>query len=212
MEWIARLVDLSKVPTRLIAVLAITSGLILLLPSSWLEQIALDQFRKEFAPYLGAALVLSVAILLIELGIWCYCKWQEQRSIKSAEEAVRDSMQALDRAEKAVLREFCISATRSLRLPIEQPAVASLLNSGVLVRATSAGVRTTVGSVFSLTLSETAEALLSPTLLDLGPFLTHTDDGKWDVTDEGAEWLRDNRPRFMPELERHFSIREGTRW
>lgn len=209
MEWITRLADLGKVPTRLFAVLAIASGLVLFLPSHWLERIALAKFLEDFAPYVGAIFVLSASLLVVEVGVWSCRKIQRQRRKSTAEAVVVDSLLELDRSEKAVLREFFISATKSLRLPLEQPAVASLLNAGVLVRAASSGVRTTVGSVFSLSLSKPAQKLLSPTLLDLGPFVIHTDDGEWDLTEDGRRWLMKNRPRFMRELERHFSLSEG---
>lgn len=212
MEWIARLADLGKVPTRLFAVLAVASGVLLFLPSLWLERIALTQLREDFAPYVGVVFVLSVSLLAVELGIWCYSKNQLRRRKSLAEAAVIDFMLELDGAEKAVLREFFIAGTRSLRLPLEQPAVASLLNAGVLVQATSSGVRTTVGSVLSLSLSKPAQALLSPTLVDIGHFVIHTDDGEWDLTEDGKDWLRANRPRFMSELERHFSLFEERRW
>jgi hypothetical protein len=211
MEWISRIADLAKVPTRLVAVLAIASGVLLFLPPLWLARMALAQLREDFAPYAGAVFVVSASLLAVELGIWSYGRVQRQRRRKATETAVQDYMLELDGAEKAVLREFFIAGTRSLRLPLEQPAVASLLNAGVLVQAASSGVRTTVGSVFSLSLSMPAQTLLSPTLVDLGPFVIHTDDGKWDLTEDGKDWLRANRPRFMPELERHFSLFEERR-
>ena len=212
MEWLSRITDLAKVPTRFFAVLAIASGLLIFLPLSWLSQMSITQIREGYAPYIGAAFVLSISLLVVELGIWFYGRNQRERQKKTAESAVQNSMLELDGAEKTVLREFFIKSTKSLRLPIDQPAVASLLNTGVLVHATSSGVRTTVGSVFSLSLSKPAQALLSPTLLDLGPFIIHTDDGKWGLTEEGENWLMANRPRFILELERHFSRLEERSW
>ncbi|MBF8221033.1 superinfection exclusion B family protein [Halomonas sp. 328] len=208
MEWISRIADLAKVPTRLVAVLGLASALLLFLPQPWLERLALAQLREDFAPYAGAVFVVSVSLLAVELAIWAYGGVQRRRRSEAAATKVQNFMLELDGAEKAVLREFLIAGTKSLRLPLEQPAVASLLNAGVLVQAASTGVRTTVGSVFSLSLSTAAQGLLSPTLLDLGPFVVHTDDGRWDLTEDGRSWLVANRPRFMRELERHFALFE----
>ncbi|PXX95914.1 super-infection exclusion protein B [Halomonas sp. LBP4] len=212
MEWISRIADLAKVPTRLVAVLVFASGLLLFLPLPWLERLALAQLREDFAPYAGIIFVVSISLLAVEVGIWSYGKARSHHRRKAAETAVQDFMLQLDGAEKAVLREFFIAGAKSLRLPLEQPAVASLLNAGVLVRAASSGIRTTVGSVFSVSLSNPTQELLSPTLVDLGPFVVHTDDGKWDLTEDGRAWLMANRPHFMGELERHFALFEERMW
>ena len=208
MEWLSRIVDLAKIPTRLFAVVVVASGLVLFLPQKAVQRIGVVELRADYTGYLGIAFIVSVSLLAVEVVLWAVRKAQKRARRGAAERAVEDAMLNLDGTEKAVLREFLIAGSKTLRLPLEQAPVASLRKSGIVRCSAEAGVRTTVGTVFALSLSAPAQRLLSPDIVDLGQFLIHTEDGMWDLTEEGKEWLRNNRPHFMPELEHHFSVFE----
>lgn len=208
MEWLSRIADLARIPTRFFAVVAVASGLVLLLPGNALEPLGIAEFRADYTGYLGIAFLVSVSLLAVEVVLWAVRAAQKRARRRAAERTVEDAMLNLDGSEKAVLREFFIAGAKTLRLPLEQAPVASLRKSGIVHCSAEAGVRTAVGKVFALSLSEPAQRLLSPELVDLGEFVIHTDQGMWDLTQEGKEWLRDNRPHFMPELEHHFSVFE----
>ena len=200
--------DLAKIPTRLFAVVALASGFMLFLPEMALERLGAAELRSEYTGYLGIAFLISVSLLAVEVVLWTFKVVQKRARRNNFEKAIANAMLKLDGSEKAVLREFFIAGTKTLRLPLEQPPVASLRKSGIVRCSAESGVRTTVGTVFALSLSEPAQRLLAPQLVGLGEFVIHTDEGMWDLTQEGKEWLRDNRPHFMPELEHHFSLFE----
>lgn len=212
MEWISKLFDLAKVPTKFIGAVASVCAFVLLLPASSLESLALLKVREDFGPYFGFGLLISASILLVELGIWLFGSARSHYSGRRLKKHIREYMNGVDASEKSVLREFFLAGARTIKLPIEQPAVSSLLNAGVLEQASSLGSRTTVGSVFSVSLSEEAEANLTPALVDIDHFLLHTEDGKWYLNDEGQEWVSENRPSFMRELHRHVALMEGRFW
>lgn len=212
MEWLSRIVDLSKIPTKFIGSVAVVCAIVLLLPEPALEKAALLQLRKDFGQYFGLGLLVSSSILLIEFGTWVYLRVRAHYAGRWVKKHIRDYLEGLDVSEKAVLREFFLASARTIKLPIEQPAVSSLMNAGVLEQSAVLGSRTTVGSVFSVSLSDEADAHLSPELVDIEQFVLHTDDGKWYLNEEGQQWVLNNRPSFMRELQRHLAVMEGRFW
>lgn len=209
MEWISRLADLAKVQTRLISVVTLASAAFLFLPSTWLDAMSLSKLKEDYGLYIGIAFVLSGARLLVEFGIWIIRKLQRQRSKQAAESSIQNYMLELDAAEKAVLREFYIADAKSIRLPLEQPEVASLVRNGVLFQVSAHGMRTTVGSAYPFSVSQPANVLLHPTIAGVDPSLIESEGDEWDFNDDGYAWLHQNRPRFMIELDRHVRRIQG---
>lgn len=212
MEWLSKIVDLAKVPTKFIGSVAVVCAIVFLLPASALERVALLQVREDFGQYFGLGLLISSSVLLIELGIWVYRIVRAHYAGRRLKQHIREYLKGLDVSEKAVLREFFLASARTIKLPIEQPAVSSLMNADVLEQSASLGSRTTVGSIFSVSLSDEAEANLNPELVDIAQFVLHTDDGKWYLNEEGQQWVLNNRPSFMHELQRHLAVMERRFW
>lgn len=212
MDWLSKIVDLAKIPTKFIGSVAVVCAIVLLLPEPALEKVALLQVREDFGQYFSLGLLISSSILLIELGIWGYRSVRAHYAGRSLKQHIRDYLQGLDVSEKAVLREFFLASARTIKLPIEQPSVSSLMNAGVLEQSAALGARTTVGSVFSVSLSDEAETHLNPELVDIDQFVLHTDEGKWYLNEEGQQWVMNNRPSFMHELQRHLAVMEGRFW
>lgn len=209
MEWISRIADLAKVPTKFVAAVALFTSLVMFSPAPVLENLSLLHLREQYGAYFGVAFLISFATLIIEAAVWIYHRVRRAILNRKLRESVKHRLGNLDQSEKAVLREFFIAASRTIKLPVEQPAVSALLNAGVLEQATGLGSRTTVGSVFSLSLSDEADKQASPSVLDIQEFVFHTDDGKWGLNDEGQRWVMENRPSFMRELDRHLALMEG---
>lgn len=212
MEWLSKIVDLAKIPTKFIGSVAVVCAIVLLLPEPALEKVALLQVREDFGQYFGLGLLISSSILLIELGILVYRRVRAHYAGRWLKQHIREYLNGLDVSEKAVLREFFLASARTIKLPIEQPAVSSLMNAGVLEQSSTLGSRTTVGSIFSVSLSDETEAHLNPELVDIDQFVLHTDDGKWYLNEEGQQWVLNNRPSFMHELQRHLAVMEGRFW
>lgn len=203
MDWIARLADLAKVQMRLISVVAIATGACLFLPSTWLDAMSLSKLKEDYGLYIGIAFVLSVARLLVECVMWCVRKLQKKRSKLATESAIKNYMLQLDTAEKALLREFYIADAKSIRLPLEQPEVASLIRNGVLFQVSAHGMRTTVGSTYAFSVTQPANELLSPAIVGVDPSLIEEDGDEWDFNEDGYVWMMKNRPQYMIELDRH---------
>ncbi len=212
MEWLARIVDLAKVPTKFVGAVALFTSLVMFLPAATLEALYLLHLREQYGAYFGVAFLISFATLIIEFFVWSYQRVRAFFLRRKRRESVQERLSALDQSERAVLREFFIAASRTIKLPIEQPAVSAFLNAGVLEQTTGLGSRTTVGSVFSLSLSDEAEKMIDPSLLDVEEFVFHTEDGKWGLNEEGNRWVMENRPSFMQELDRHLALMEGRFW
>ncbi|HIC45643.1 super-infection exclusion protein B [Methylophaga sp.] len=212
MEWLLKIVDLAKIPTKFIGSIAVVCAIVLLLPEPALEKVALLQLREDFGQYFGLCLLVSSSILLVELGIRVYRRVRAHYAGRWLRQHIREHLNRLDVSEKAVLREFFLASARTIKLPIEQPAVSSLMNAGVLEQSSTLGSRTTVGSIFSVSLSDETEAHLNPEHVDIDKFVLHTDDGKWYLNEEGQQWVLNNRPSFMRKLQRHLAIMEGRFW
>lgn len=209
MEWMSRIFDLSKIPTKFVGAIALLTFLVTYLPERFLESLNLLSFKEDYGSYFGLAFLVSLAVLSVEFIVWVFFLFRRAAIKRSVARSVRDRLRDLDQSEKAVLREFIIASSRTIKLPIEQPAVSSLINAGVLEQAAVIGSRTMVGSVFSLTLSDEANKELSLDFLDLEGLYLNISGGGLRIKEEGWKWVMENRPSFMRELDKHQSLMEG---
>jgi hypothetical protein len=59
MEWVSKLFDIGKLPAKVIAWVAILSGMVLFLPASALATLHLDAFSRDYGVWIGLAFVAS---------------------------------------------------------------------------------------------------------------------------------------------------------
>lgn len=194
MDWLGKAIEVLKLPLKYIWAVAITTGLLLFIPQAWLDRIHLTEFSDDHSTYIGAAFLVSTVLVLIHFTgqIWGWTAkkfyFRKMRRMRS------DALNRLDPSEKAVLREFFIQAQSTLHLPIDHPTIAGLLAKGLLERVSSVGENSLAGMLFSVTIADDVKSQLTDDMIHLP---------KSHPTDSDIKFLQENRPDFMPEIERH---------
>jgi hypothetical protein len=192
-EWIPKILEFLKLPTKLIASLCLVSGLLVLLPVEYLKKLHLENIETQYGTIIGITFLISSALLILELIIWVGNKiriaWLRSKLSKTALKALNQ----LDSKEISVLREFYIQEQSTLLLPMNHPVVAGLIEKGILEQVGSLGENSLVGVLISLTIAPDVKPHITYDLLNLP---------NREPTEQEIQWVRSNRPEFMAELDR----------
>lgn len=199
MEWLSRLFDITKLPSKFFAwVVTLTAGY-LFLPSSFQSGLYLDSLPKEYKAYAGVAFVAALSFLAINFSLWIWTKAKRWFARRSAQAQVVEAIAQLDYSEKAVLREFFLQGRHVIELPVDHPTVTGLVRKGMLHLSGTRGYRSMAGSIFPVALTGAAQNLLEAEHIDL-PLTPN--EREQDV-------LRNKRPNFLSEIEKHDQWRGG---
>ena len=104
---------------------------------------------------------------------------------------IRRSVERLDDAEAAVLREFFMKGKTTLKLPIDDETVAGLQSKRILVCVSNLGQASLAGMLFPMVIDDVARVLLTAALLRIPQPLTDTD----------RQRLLQERPPFVRRLD-----------
>lgn len=193
MEWLSKLLDIGKIPTKIIFWIFLLTGLLLLLPTTWLVALRLDQFLTDYGKYVGICFVGASVLLLIHFFIWILNKSRQSKQKKEYQSAVEEKLNRLDDFEKAVLREFYLQGKNTILLPVDDPTVAGLLQKRVLSIVSPTGEMSLVGILRSVSLSSIAESLTTPQLIGL----PNGTPSQAQLTQ-----IAESRPKFIAGIER----------
>lgn len=199
MDWLGKLFDITKLPSKFFAWIAVLTAIFLFLPSSLSEKFRLGNFPAEYYSYAGAALIASSSFLLINLSLWIWnhtLSWFKRRLIISKIVAAIDN---LDQTEQAVLREFFIQGRHVIELPLDHPTVSGLMRKHFISIAGSTGYRSLAGSVFPAMLNPTAKKILLPEHVGLS----------YSMNESEVDAIRRTRPNFIRRIEEHDQWRGG---
>jgi hypothetical protein len=193
-EWIAKIAELVKLPTKTIAAVAVVTGALLAAPPALLDRLHLSDLVSKLGPYLGAAFIGASALLTVELVWWAAGFIKEKRQESRARGRALKSLQSLDYAERAVLREFLIQGQNTLHMFVTAPVVAGLMEKGILEQVGPYGQQSYDGIAVPLTVAhELREKVLTPDFLGL-PAGEPTEEERLRIIGE--------RPSFVRALER----------
>jgi len=196
LEWIARLTDIIKLPTKYFALIALVTGALLLLPKSVLTRLHLDSIPDPYGAIIGVVFLITTGLVAVNAFSWAWNRIDSRRRTKRRTEAITKTLVNLDPAEQAVLREFFLGSQSSVTMPLDNPVVAGLIARGILQQVGSFGRHWFQGMMFSFRIAESVRELITLEILGLAEFSIPNDEGKWMINDEGIEWVNDNRPQF----------------
>jgi len=121
--------------TMTVAWLCLVGATLLIVPMSLFQNIKLFNISDAYTPYVFFLVLLTGSYLLTKLFSSLFDHMHSQFKERQLIAARQKMIRQLDFEEKAVLREFIIQRKNVLPLPMKEPAVANLLQSGVLVPA-----------------------------------------------------------------------------
>lgn len=197
MEWISKLIEAIKLPTKFILSIFLVSIALLFLPQQVIDAFYLKEFKDKYGLFIGITALSSGALLFTETIIFSWKKVSRRRDFDKLKKQAIERLQKLDHAEKAVLREFFLKGQNTLKLPMDHPVVAGLLSSGILNIVGSQGRMSLAGMLFSMKISDFIRKQLSAEMIDLPVS---------QPTQEQIEFLRNNRPDFVASIEHEESI------
>jgi hypothetical protein len=134
MDLIGRIIDALKTfysPAFKVACF-ITSGILLFL-NQYLSFLYLNQIISDYKPVIGIIFVFSCVSVIVDCGFHLFEKankyiyselWKKRR--------IKKYIVLLNNSEMAILREFFIQGKDDIKLPINNPDVAGLIDKGIL--------------------------------------------------------------------------------
>lgn len=120
-------------------------------------------------------------------------RWIAARERLKKIRKVEERLECLDPHEQAVLREFYIQRRDTLRLPANRAVVAGLINKGIIAVVGNMGEISVPGALFPCTITEVADAVLTPEDISLPE----------DPTDDEVRLLQRQRPDFLEGIAKH---------
>lgn len=152
-----------------LVLLLVPSAALFYLPEAWLDGLHLAQVAEQYRFYLGAAVLVSAILLMVEGVAWWDERkqnalsprgWKRHRHWGSGSMGRQRQMTTtLTPGEQAVLREFAVQGLPTLHLPFEDPIVAGLLSKGVLRIAGRFARESVRGPLFPMTIAREGQAL-----------------------------------------------------
>jgi hypothetical protein len=186
-----KLFDLKKIPTKLIFVLWICSGVILFVSELILVKLNLKDFLTEFGKYIGITFLISTAFLLISLINYIANKIRYKKLKKSIEKDILTELTRLGFHEKVLLREFYINQKDALQLPMDNDTVVGLTNKRILYQVSGTGFTYVHGAYFTYSITEFAKKHLTIELIGLHNNMS--EDATKKMLQERPEWAKDKQ-------------------
>ena len=120
MEWSASILSYLKLHAKILAAVGIVAACVLFLPDAWVALIGLTSIRKQYAGWLGAAVLLGMAVVVVE-GVSLLAEWlghsashrrdeRERREQAKREQADREEAEAKDVAKRTRERKEAAEA------------------------------------------------------------------------------------------------------
>jgi cbb3-type cytochrome oxidase subunit 3 len=162
-----------------------------------MEKLHLKNFEAEYGLFVGIIFLLSTALLFLEFVLWVWSifnnKIQKNKSLKIA----LKELNQLDFREISILREFYIQGQSTLKLPMNQPVVAGLIEKGVLKQVGSLGESSFSDILISLSIPTEIKSKITNEFLKL----PNTEPNESEI-----QWIRENLPDFVIKIEKRNNI------
>jgi len=197
MEWVAKLFEAAKLPTKFIVAIFLASTIPLFLPAEVVFALRLNEIIESYGNYMGVASVLSGSILIIEFAVWVSRGIRKTYLRRKLAKLSKERLKGLDHAEKSVLREFYIQGQNTIKLPMDHPVVAGLLSSGVLSIVGQHGKHSLAGVLVSMKIPDRLREIITLEMLDLPV---------GEPSEQDIEFLKENRPPFTRSIQREEAL------
>lgn len=188
-KFLDKLFDIKKIPTKLLFVIWLSSGLILFVPQNFLTKLNLADFLKDYGKYIGIAFLVSSAFLLVILINYLGKLITRKRLTKKIRSSILKDIKYLDMHEKALLREFYINNKQTLQMPLDNETVVGLLNKHIIYQASSTGFTYLHGIYFTFSMTEIVSDNLTPELIDLPQ--NPTEEDKRRIISQRPNWAKE---------------------
>jgi hypothetical protein len=208
MDWLSKIFEFLKLPVKIIAFIALISGILLLIPEQLIETLKLTDFIKEFGQYFGIAFLISSTYLMFIFFPFVFNnimnRYKNAKTKRNFINRIEETLQNLTYPEKCLLREFIIQSKHVIEAPNENTEVISLLSKGVIQYA-SANVRSFIfGNYVSIKINDDAKKYFTNETYGLP---------NREPTKEDREKVKRERPDYLTNLNYINQLMNfGRRW
>ena len=129
--------DFFKLPNKIMASLALASGMILFLPNTMVEKMYMVDFRNKFGFATGLIFIVSFSILLITSLATCYKYFLHKYLMIKFKATAKKRLNALDTYQKALIYDLYCEDNHTDELPLHDGAVNFLEHSMMIAKATT---------------------------------------------------------------------------
>ncbi len=179
------LIDLNKVPMKIIIFLFIVSGIFVFASNSFLKVLKMKEFQDDYGKFFGPIFIASIAFIGLSIIYYFKEKFEEKIILKKNNKYIFNVLESLDSSEKSVLREFGIQQKNSVNMPIDNSTVAGLINKSILKRVSNIGD----GLYFPISLTKIAEDKINKSHLGINKEMS--EDELSDLISKRPEWAKD---------------------
>lgn len=191
MEWFSKVIEWLKLPTKIIAFIALMAGILLLIPQAAIKKLHLEDFISLYGKYFGIVFLIAACYLLFI--IICFIGNKIKSNIvnkinlkksettdRLLEQKIKQNIQNLSFSERCLIREFCWQQKNVIKVIMENEDVVSLINKNILEYATTFRESYIFGTIISVKLSAIADKLIeikdlkikeSPTKVDFEQYM-----------------------------------------
>jgi hypothetical protein len=155
-KLVERIFDFNKIPTKLMLLLWIMSGVMLFFPAAFLTKLNLTEFNAEYGKFVGVTFLFTTGFLVVTIVTSIQNSIKSGNVFRRRKEEIIHTVQNLDEHEKAVLREFSINGSSTLQLPIDNATVNGLHSKGIIYQVSNTGFVYFHGSYFPFSITEIA--------------------------------------------------------
>lgn len=193
MDWLSRLLDVHRLPCKIILWVAVVSGVLVFTPNGFVQQLALADFMKAYRAHIGVIFLASGSLVVINVCVWLVAKARRKAAYGKWKSEVASVLGSLDHAEKAVLREFYLQGKHTIELPMNNATVVGLQNKGIITLVGKYGKYSLAGMLFPFCISEEARNMITKDMINLPTS---------EPSEQEIARLKASRPDFAWETQR----------
>lgn len=192
MEWLSKILEIAKLPIRIIVWIFILSGTLIFSKKEWLAYLSIDNIINNYKGYIGIAFCASGILLLIDIikKLWEKIKGRRAKGKQIIESF--NKLTSIDQDEKAVLREFFLQGRNTILLPLNHPVIAGLTHDGIISQIGKQGEISGVGILWPFKISDEIKNFVTFKLIGF--------QGENPTQEEILSMIK-YRPKFLSEIE-----------
>ena len=161
-------IKLLKLPLRLVAFIAILTGILFFLPTKLREYFLLTDFYSSYGKHVGLLFFISFAYFFL-LSEKVFRVIKRKRIQKQQECKLIKKLTVLSQQEMSILREFFFSDSDTISALKEDIGIHSLISDGIISIIYEASIMTIYGRQITIRLSEIAKKNITEEMLGLYP-------------------------------------------
>jgi hypothetical protein len=133
LDSIAKVLDIMKVPIRLIFGLCVAAAVFLYSPDFFVAKLGLLEYRDKYRAYFGVLVLILVAMVIANVVTWPLDMWNNYALLRVRQKNLR----ILTAEEKQILDGFISNKTQSRYLSVQSGVVKGLVYKEIIYRTSN---------------------------------------------------------------------------